>query len=331
MTVPLSTSATRSWWESLRADPIPWLLEGQDPGLSWRVLVELAGRPRESPAVVRERSGANAAEPVASLLAPLHPDGVWVGVPDPWAPGGGGWRVVSVVQLGADATDPRLQAACERLLEETPGDGGFAPHAGEPVLPCLTARLVQALASLGWARHLRCQEAMAWLEEAGAGGGAGGWECGVAGHSFNGSGCTVAAAALLAASAEMPPGRRENLVGRASEVLLGELGRWGSPELRGWSRFGHPNLDRTDLAEVLWALAAAGAEFDRRMEGGLRALQEAQDGRGRWMRSVPAPMTPGADAGVDHPSRWITLKAVRALREYAKAAALPRLFPRAPA
>ena len=317
-----------SWWESLRADPVPWLLDGGSPGLAWRVLVELVGRPIGSPAVARERGGANAAEPTASLLAPLQPDGAWIGLPDPWASGGGGWRVVSVVQLGADPSDPRLQAACERLLEETRGEGGFATCAGGPASPCLTARFVQALASLGWTKHLRCQEALAWLEETGERAGTSGWDCGVASHAVKGGGCAVAATAVLAASAELSAGRRESLVGHASGVLLGILSQWGSSELEVWSRLGHPNLDRTDLAEMLWAMAAAGIPFDSRMESGLRHLQGAQDGLARWTRSVAAPMGAGGEVG--HPSRWITLKAVRALRGYAKAAALPRLYPKLP-
>ena len=64
-------------WESLRGDPLPWLLDPNRPNLHWRVLTELVGRPPESPAVVRARGGADAVEPIASLIADLQPDGTW--------------------------------------------------------------------------------------------------------------------------------------------------------------------------------------------------------------------------------------------------------------
>ncbi|MEJ2189136.1 MAG: hypothetical protein P8Y93_06905, partial [Acidobacteriota bacterium] len=77
------------------------------------------------------RAGANAATPVASLLADLHEDGGWetsAGLWDTYA--GPGWRLVAAVQFGADPSDPRINAAAERLLETAPGEGGFAQRAG---------------------------------------------------------------------------------------------------------------------------------------------------------------------------------------------------------
>jgi len=123
-------------WESLRGDPMPWLLDESRPNLHWQVLVEFVQRPPSSPAVIRSRGGADAAEPIASLLADLNPDGTWATDVGYWKPcSGPGWRIVAAVQWGADPTDPRLQVAAERFLETAAGEGGFARGEGSDPVP----------------------------------------------------------------------------------------------------------------------------------------------------------------------------------------------------
>ena len=161
MTIPCGCG-----WEALRGDPLPWLLDERQPNLHWRVLTELVGRPADSPAVLRAQGGGSAAQPVARLLADLLPDGTWSSAASTWSRyGGPAWRLIAAVQWGADPSDPRLKAAGERLLETAYGEGGVAVRKGEPPSPIVTARLVQALIGLGFGRHLRVQEALAWIEE----------------------------------------------------------------------------------------------------------------------------------------------------------------------
>ena len=122
----------RAGWEALRGDPLPWLLDTGRPNLHWRVLLELIGRPPDSPAVRRARGGANAVGPVAALLADLHPDGTWATPARSWARyAGTGWRLAAAVAWGADPEDPRLHAGADtleaavsgvNLVEEDPSD-----------------------------------------------------------------------------------------------------------------------------------------------------------------------------------------------------------------
>ncbi|HSL18999.1 MAG TPA: hypothetical protein VLB51_13920 [Methylomirabilota bacterium] len=294
-------------WQALRGDSLDWLLDPARPNLYWRVLVDVIGRPLDSPAVRRARGGANVAEPVASLLADLHPDGHWATDLPLWAPDGGpGWRLVAAVQMGADPEDPRLHAASERLLEEAPGDGGLLGPGGSEPDPRLTARTLEALTGLGWKRHPRVQEWLAWLDETG------GWE-----------GDPVAATAVLGAcGTDGRPTLRE----RAADGLDAVLAADGD---RGLDVLGHPNLLRTDLAEVFAVLAAARVEPRRSWRRPLESLQRLQDGDGRWplQTSMPKTLGPPEPPG---PSKWVTLKATRAMLAYAVAAELPRLFPYPP-
>ncbi len=310
--------ALSAWWQALRADPIAWLLDETAPNVSWRVLVELFDRPDDSRAVVRARGGANVHEPVATLLEPLLPDGRWSGGDDGPVPCSPEQRFVSAVGAGADPGDPRLAAAADRFL-----DGEF-----RGVDPCAAARELQALHALGWGHDLRFEERAAWFAEEAPSSPGGGWACNHPSHQEGEWGCTVTAVALLQAVHGERDERSNALRSRATEVLVRALEGRAANRDNLWQHAGHPNLDRTDAVEALWALARAGVGYDRRMRGALIEQQARQDDRGRWTLEITPPCA--AVAGAEHkglPSRWVTLHMLVALRAYAVPAGLPRLFP----
>lgn len=314
-------------WEALRGDPLPWLLDSERPNLQWRTLAELVGRPVTSPAVVRARGGANAVDPVAALLEELLPDGSWACGAAWWDAGvGPGWRLLAAVQWGADPSDPRLQAAAAKLLEEAPGEGGFARDGASAASPTMTARVLQGLAGLGCARHPRVQEALAWLEEGARPAPDGGW----LGEDADGwpSRCGTTAVATLAALTAAGDDRRNGLRERAVRGAIELLAR-GDADLE---LLGHPCLERTDFAEALWALARAGVALQPSMVQPLARLQARQLDGGRWPRDVaPPPGLPvGEPPACGQPSRWLTLKAAVAVLRYGHDAALPRMFPEKP-
>jgi hypothetical protein len=314
-------------WEALRGDPLPWLLDPQRPNLHWRVLLDLIRRPSESPAVARARGGSNAAEPVASLLSDLHPDGTWATDRPLWQRyAGPGWRLLAALQWGADPDDPRLQAAAEILLETAPGEGGFALRSGGGAVPWLTARALQGLAGLGWCRHSRFQEALAWLENGTARAPNGGWR---AMHRAGVSGeCAVTAISVLDALRACSDGRRRALRERAIASVVRSL----DTDAGRRACFGHPCLGRTDEAEVLSGLARAAVPFEPRMTRALRRVQSRQIEGGKWLRTVAVPqsLVLHREASITTPSRWLTLKCVVALMTYAVDAQLPRMYPAKP-
>lgn len=314
-------------WESLRGDSFAWLLDPRSPNLHWRVLLELVRRPADSPAVIRARGGSNVSEPVASLIADLHPDGTWATEQPLWRSySGPGWRFLAAVQWGADPSDPRLQAAAERMLETAPGEGGFARREGEGPAPWLTARALHGFAELGWCRHPRFQEGLAWLEDGDANHSAGGWR--VPGRGPSSGECAVTAVALLATLTACADERRAALKERAVLSLSRSLAR----SAKAAALLGHPCLGRTDEGEVLHALARAEVPLAPDMVPALRRVQRRQDEGGRWRREVPVPASlairPKRNSGAL--SRWVTLKCVAALMTYAVDARLPRMYPEKP-
>lgn len=277
--------------------------------------------------MVHARGGSDIVEPVASLIADLHPDGTWAVDAPLWRPySGPGWRLLAAIQWGADPADPRLQAAAEMLLESAPGEGGFSRREGGRPLPWLTARALHGLAELGWCRHPRFQEGLAWLEDGEANHPDGGWrELGR--HPVTGE-CAVTAVALLGALIACAEQKRQVLRRRAVESLLRAVGVAGAVP----TRFGHPCLGRTDEAELLWVLARASAPLRPAMAPALRRVQRCQLKGGRWRRGIAVPMSlPVPVQGAPgESSRWVTLKCVVALMAYAVDAQLPRIYPQKP-
>jgi hypothetical protein len=292
MTDPDTVVCTQGW-EALRGDSLGWLLDPERPNLHWRVLVELVGRPVDSPAVRRARGGANACEPVSTLLADLMPDGEWATEDPLWKPHSGPlWRLIAAVQWGADPEDPRSHAASERILETAPGEGGLSRSSKAEPDPQLTARALEAMVVLGWGKHPRVQEWLAWFEATTE------WR----------SEALICVSVLR--SAEEREAIREPAIDGLGNALKG-----GGDAL---DRLGHPNLNETDLAEIFSVMASAGVAWRQEWRAALQRLQGMQDAKGRWSPEE------------SEVSRWVTLKATRALLTYAVDAELERVFPYPP-
>ena len=95
--------ASAGWQATLRADPLGWLLEAEDPAVRHLVLRQLLDRPDDDPDVADSRRAAMAADPIASILAAQEPDGHW----EKPGPGyatkyrGTVWQLIFLDQLGA--------------------------------------------------------------------------------------------------------------------------------------------------------------------------------------------------------------------------------------
>jgi hypothetical protein len=302
------------WWRLLRADPSAFVLDDGEPGVVWRMLIELIGRPTDAPAVLRARVAARTAGTAAKLLAAQDPLGYW-GSPATYGArwGGTAWHVLALAQLGADPEDPRAVLGAETMLEALqPRNGGFAIVRGKPPSTCFTAEVCAALARFGFGHHPRVREAVAWLAQRPGEGS--GWSCPDLRHLTAG-GCPVTAVAVLRLVAEKGPSERRALAPlqrRAADWLLASDLLAGDAALQGWTAFAHPCLGRTDLLDALAALARTGCPPEPAIAEALAAVLQRQTADGRWLQRLRVPF--GEPYG--EPSRWLTMKALVALAAY---------------
>ena len=137
----------------------------------------------------------------------------------------------------------------------------------------------------------------------------------------------MGAAKTLRALSMIPPGERsegiEAIIEREVENVLrnGVYRYLRNPdgtrkEKAGWKRFGFPLFYQSDALEVLDVLTRLGVR-DGRMENSVRLVLEAQGDDGRWPLKHTFNGKMWVDVDVKHqPSKWITLRAIRALKRY---------------
>ncbi len=311
-------------------EPLEWLLEPDpaNPGVRYRALRDLLGRPADDPEVVRAQAAVMESGPVPAILDAQYPQGYWV------KPGGGYspkyrstvWQIIFLAELGADPADPRVRRGCEYLLDHSiAANGGFSNRqkpVPSGVVHCLNGNLVYALTRLGYGSDPRVRAALEWQVGAVLGEGeyyrsatsGPGFACG-----FNGGlPCAWGAAKALKAFLAVPPSDRteglERAIAAASEFLLSRdpaaadyphTGRVASA----WFKLGFPLTYWSDVLEVVSLLVELGQR--ERVENGIRFILEKRDEAGRWRLEHGINGKMWADIEEEgRPSKWVTLRAV---------------------
>lgn len=101
----------------MKSDPaIRWLLRNGDPSVRYLTLTELLDRPLQAADVQAARRGIRRSARVRALLSGQRTDGGFGAHPyQKWT--GAHWRLVSLVELGLPAEEPRAHAAAEQVLQ----------------------------------------------------------------------------------------------------------------------------------------------------------------------------------------------------------------------
>jgi len=264
------------------------------------------------------------------------------------------WQLLILAELGAQGADERVRRGCEAVLRDAQDrlSGGFATDRAKRdgdggglhgrVIPCLTGNLVFSLIRLGLLDDPRLQAAVEWLTTYArfddGDGEAPGTVAGLAGDCRPPTGwpydawemcwgrhtCLMGVVKTLKGLSAVPPQRRSPAVQRtlddgAEFLLRHRLYRRSHDPARdakpGWKRLGFPRMYQTDVLEILDILERLGKAGDERA-GEARTLVAARAGvDGRWTlqdtfngRYLVDIETKG------RPSRWLTLRALRALR-----------------
>jgi hypothetical protein len=335
---------TPRWMSELNDDPLPWLLDADAPAVRHLTLRWLLDLPAHDPRVVAAQRAAMTAQPIAAILGAQQRGGYW----EKSGPGyatkyrGTVWQVIFLDQLGADATDQRIRAACSYVLDHTQASsGGFGasgaiqerPPPTSSVIHCLNGNLLRALLGFGWLDDARVQRAIDWQARAVCGEAPiQYYASGTSGPAFacaanGGKPCAWGAIKALLALARVPPDDRSALVQRAirqgTEFLMSsDPSTAGYPTAgdtspsTSWFKVGFPSGYVADVLQNLEVLCELGYASGGRLGSALAWLLRKQDAHGQWKNEYAYNGKTWADFEQQGaPGKWVTLRACHVLKQ----------------
>ena len=316
-------------------DPLPWLLEPENPSARYLALTGLLDRPADDPEVLAARAAIPGGGAARATLDAQWPEGYWI------APGVGYspkykstvWQVIILAALGAPRT-AAIDRACDRVLSDSRlPDGRFSAKVTEQgAIVCLGGNLLRALMQLGFEdpRMAESFEALAGSalregyrcrynalqDESGA------WPH----HMRDGLPCAWGAIKALGAFAEVPEAQRSSAVRDAIEagvelLLGGNLAGGEYPTATEpsplWQQFGFPLAYTSDLLEALEVLGRLGVDLGAQLAPSLDIVRGKRDASGRWALEHALDNTWAEFGEIGQPNKWVTQRAQHVLKRWA--------------
>jgi len=187
-----------SWKSVLKADPVNWLLEPENPSVRYFTLRDILDYSTKDPEVKEAKASIKSYEKVSKIFSKQKPEGYWGSPELPYQPKykSSYWQIIILAQLGLDKTDERVRKACDYIFRFQLDEGGFsefreegakreyhwvkekALKQGKDFLPfeiwakgkireyemsCLTGNVAASLIRLGYAEDDRVRKALNWL------------------------------------------------------------------------------------------------------------------------------------------------------------------------
>jgi hypothetical protein len=294
----------------LKGDPLPWLLDPENPSVRYWTLVDILDRQELDPEVQEARAAIRREPFVKELFALQHPEGHWGEDPTKPHTAQGAATVLGLLYMLGVPPDPRTTAGCNSFLEFCQHEsGGFSMIRRLPsgIFPCTTGEHLRFLVYFGLGDDPRLGRAFAFLMDAMSTGDA--LDCGRYQHRD----CLWGAIAVLNGLSVLPDGMRTDqsrqVVRRMADELLDARYDFEGEHKR-WLTFGVPRV--WDLLSALKALAAHGYACDSRFTSLLERVLDRQDAHGRWLCGSTSRTWPMEKR--NQPSKWVTLDALRVLK-----------------
>jgi hypothetical protein len=323
-------------------NPLEWLLEPDDIGVKYLAMRDIIKASEDELAEVRKK--AHTEGPISMVLAKMAKEGFWEQPGAGYYPKYTGtvWSVILLSQLGASANiDERISAACSYLLENSLLKGGQFTVNGLPsgTADCLQGNLCAALLDLGY-QDPRMDKAFEWMARTVTGEGISAmtdksasirYYAGKCGPNFacgsnNKLPCAWGAVKVMLAFSKLPREKRTQLIDNAVNKGLDFLfskdpvkadypcGYANKPS-QNWWKFGFPVFYITDMLQNVEALVGLGFGKDSRMKNALDLIRQKQDSQGRWLLEYDYTGKTWLDFGSKkQPNKWVTLRALRALK-----------------
>ena len=331
-----------NWKSTLKAYPITWLLEDNNPSVKYFTLIDILGKAENDPEVRKTKEEIMQKGVVSKILAKQKEEGYWEEAEKFYTAKYKGtvWQILILAELGADGKDCRIKKACEFLLEYSQDreSNGFSIWVSAKtgggrssgVIPCLTGNLVYSLIRLGYLQDVRVQKSINWIttyhrfddgiNERPKGGPFDRFVMCWGKHS-----CHMGVVKTVKALAEIPITQRnkevKNTIEEGVEYLLKhhiykkshDLSKISKP---GWLRLGFPLMYQDDILEILGILTQLGYH-DKRMQEAIDRLILKQDNQGKW--KLESTFNGRFQTNIEQkgkPSKWITLNALKVLKNF---------------
>ena len=309
------------WRARLHADPIPWLLEPENPVVRFATLRHLLDRSADDPELRDCQVAIPEYPPLADLLAVQKHDGFWV-KRDYYLPKHNGtfWVLCVLGDLGFTADNAQIRQSCDFMFSFQRKHGPFCRRrrvSGEGVVwdeqpgPCTHARIVRFLIQFGYGDDPRIRAAIDWLLWVQRGDGL--WDCGRPTRP----GCLRATHDVLRVAALDSEAAHHPAVTRGAAILCDLLMQERMSRYHvgiAWTTLQWPPFDYS-LPTTLDSLARLGYTLGHpKIAEATDYLLSRQLADGSWpldQTSGRPPFDPGPQS---KPSKLVTLEILKALR-----------------
>jgi hypothetical protein len=308
------------WKTRLNDDPTEWLLEDDNPSVKYFALRWLLDKSDTDADVIATKQAVDKSGSVKKLLKRQKPEGYWGTDPRPHH--GTQKNLQLLTWLGYSGDEGVRKAIEYRIAGCLQENGAYGVELKGRIveLPCHGADLLHTMFWFGYQEDPRAQRLLDWLLR--IQGEDGVWPCVSKLHPFS---CLWATADVLRAYQYIPDTwiTQKIKISRSlaiEQFLNSEFYKYGktTPSPR-WLEFGFPLRFDSDLLEVLELLAPYIGPDEERIQPALNLVLEKQDPSGRW----PCEKHPKGGGWmkkfiefeeIGQPSKWITLHAMRMLK-----------------
>jgi len=331
------------WKSLLKADPIDWLLEKDNPSVRYFTLTDILGKPEDDPVVKKTKKKIMKIGVVPKILDRQEDGGYWGNSGDFYIRSkykGTVWQLIILAEYGVDVRDRRIKKACEFIFKFSQDtiSGGFSYKSSKigtggrhnGVIPCLTGNIVWSLIKFGYLEDIRVKHGIECIVnyqrfDDGIDKSPKGWPYDKFERCWGRHTCHMGAVKALKALVEIPANKRssdvKNTIKKGAEYILKHhiykrshnLNLISKPE---WIQLGFPLIWKTDSLEMLEILTRLGYR-DKRMQEALDLLISKQDDQGKW--KLESTFNGRVLVNIEKkgkPSKWVTLNAIRTLRKF---------------
>jgi hypothetical protein len=297
------------WLDFVSRDPVPWLLDPENPSSRYLTLRDIFNKSPET--LVVEQARILDWEPIRLLRSHWDPVTHWGRANAPYfgGPVGSFGSLCMLQQIGAPPF-PEALATCEVLLNDGKNERGvFAPekNASAPWL-CYTGITLQIMTHFGYgddprtkaARHIMVDSILHNPEN---------MMCSMVSGECR-DGLVKALKSLLHPPISQQSRDEETAIGILCDKLInfhydfhGEDAEWTQPR--------YPRYYESDILELCHVLAHTNYRNDILLTRLMQPLLTLQNSEGKWLKARATPSL--AIERIHQPSRWLTFEAIHTL------------------